>query len=98
MRAVLLLDERILSDGSHARTWARLVGDRVQIVDDDGTHGQLSIEALDRVMTRYGRALDPGVGLDGDPLALPCADGYSCSCFRWCRPPSPGRSPPQHWP
>jgi hypothetical protein len=75
MRRVLLLDERILADGSHARTWAKLVGDRVQIVDDDGTNGELSVAALDRVMTRYGRALDPEIRLDGEQLPLP--GGYS---------------------
>jgi hypothetical protein len=66
MRAVLLLDERILADGTHARTWATAVKeDRIAIRDDDGTTGELSVSALDRVMLRYGRALDPSVSLDG---------------------------------
>jgi hypothetical protein len=88
---VLLLDERILADGSHARTYASLVGDRVRIHDDavttahgdaairqavaahvDGVaDGMLSIAALEKVMTRYGRELDANVRLDGDALDLP---------------------------
>jgi hypothetical protein len=68
---VLLLDERIQADGTLAKTYAKLVEDRVQIVDTDGTHGALSIAALDRVMTRYGRELDADVRLEGDALDLP---------------------------
>jgi hypothetical protein len=68
---VLLLDERILADGRHARTHASVTGERVRIVDDDGTAGELSVAALDRVMTRYGRPLDHTVALAGDALALP---------------------------
>src|SRR5688500_15754096 len=71
MRAVLLLDERILADGTHARTWATAVGeDRIAIRDDDGTAGELSVHAIDRVMARYGRPLDPSVTLEGDRLVL----------------------------
>lgn len=77
---MLLLDERILADGTHARSFARLVGDRVQIVDDDGTNGELSVAALDRVMTRYGRPLDPEIGRDGESLALP--GGYTLRRLR----------------
>lgn len=68
---MLLLDERILADGTHAKTFAKLDGDRVQIVASDGAHGALSVAALDKVMTRYGRELEPGVTLDGDALELP---------------------------
>ena len=76
MRRVLLLDERIREDGVHLRTSARVASerDRVQISDDDGTAGELSVAALDRVMVRYGRELDPEIPLDGDSLAL--AGGY----------------------
>jgi hypothetical protein len=71
MRRVLLLDERILADGTHARTYVESAGtDRISIRDDDGTAGELSIHALERVMLRYGRPLDPEVSLDGDRLAL----------------------------
>src|SRR5262245_23703052 len=71
MRRVLLLDERIRDDGSRARTTACVVGDRVRLEDDDGANGELSIAALERVMVRYGRELDPAIALDGDVLELP---------------------------
>jgi hypothetical protein len=67
---VLLLDERIKPDGSHARTWATCDGDRVRIRDDDGAAGELPVTAVDQVMRRYGRPLDPGIALEGD--SLPC--------------------------
>lgn len=65
---MLLLDERIRSDGSHARTWATCEGDRVRIVDDEGAVGELSVTAVDQVMRRYGRPLDPSIALEGDSL------------------------------
>ena len=71
MRAVLLLDERILADGTSARTWAERIGERVRISDDGGTAGELSVAALDRVMCRYGRPLDPEIPLEGETLELP---------------------------
>ena len=70
MLRVLLLDERILPDGTHARTWATASGERLQLRDDDGTSGELSITAVDRVMARYGRPLDPGIALVGEHLDL----------------------------
>jgi hypothetical protein len=71
MRRVLLLDERIRGDGTRARSWVTLAGERVRISDDDGAAGELSVAALDRVMCRYGRPLDPAIRLDGDALHLP---------------------------
>src|SRR5687767_11196853 len=71
MRRVLLLDERIRGDGTRARSWATLAGERVRISEDDGAGGELSIAALDRVMCRYGRPLDPAIRLEGDALDLP---------------------------
>jgi hypothetical protein len=68
---VLLLDERIRADGTRARSWAALAGERVRISDDDGAAGELSIAALDRVMCRYGRPLDPEIPLEGEALELP---------------------------
>jgi len=71
--ARLLLDERILADGSHARTYASLAGaapDHVRIEDESGSSGDLSIAALERVMQRYGRPLEPDVRLDGETLDL----------------------------
>ena len=70
MRRVLLLDERILADGSTARTWASCVGGRLHLRDDDGTQGGLSVAAVDRVMSRYGRALEPDIELGGEVLEL----------------------------
>ena len=67
---MLLLDERILADGRHAKTFASVAGDRVQISDDDA-NGELSVHAVERVMVRYGRPLAPGIALDGEALALP---------------------------
>ena len=78
---MLLLDERILADGTHARTHATVLGDRVRLRDDDGTTGELSVAALDKVMTRYGRELEPGIVLDGDTLDLP--GGYRLRRFRY---------------
>jgi hypothetical protein len=66
----LLLDERILGNGRIARTWATVERDRVRLVDDDGTAGELSVAAVERVMTKYGRELDPAVAPSGDALAL----------------------------
>lgn len=66
----ILLDERILADGGHARTYASLAGDHVRIEDEAGGSGELSVAALDRVMTRYGLPLEPTVSLDGDALDL----------------------------
>lgn len=68
---MLLLDERIRADGTCARTYAELAGDRVRIRDDDDASGELGIAALERVMTRYGRALDPSITLSGEVLELP---------------------------
>lgn len=78
---MLLLDERIQADGTHARTHLERVGERVRLRDDDGTAGELSVVALDRVMTRYGRALDPALALTGDALALP--GGYRLRRLRY---------------
>lgn len=70
---MLLLDERIRSDGALARTWAACDGDRLRIVERDGDGdtaiGELALIAVDAVMRRYGRPLDPEVALDGEVLA-----------------------------
>jgi hypothetical protein len=65
---VLLLDERIRSDGAHSRTWATCGNERLQIRDDEGVAGELAVAVVDQVMRRYGRALDDGIALDGDSL------------------------------
>lgn len=77
---VLLLDERIKADGSHVRTWANSDGERVQISDDDGATGELSLVAVDRVMCRYGRPLDHGIALEGDSLTC---GGYRLRRLRY---------------
>ncbi|MGE0872713.1 MAG: hypothetical protein AB7P03_29425 [Kofleriaceae bacterium] len=68
---MLLLDERILADGTHARTHASIVDQRVRISDDDGTVGELSVEAVERVMSRYGKPLDETIKPEGEALELP---------------------------
>ena len=65
---MLLLDERIKADGAHARTWATSDGERVQIRDEDGSSGELSLAAVDHVMRRYGRPLDDNIVVEGDSL------------------------------
>lgn len=65
---MMVLDERIRPDGSLARTRASWDGDRVMIEDDDGASGALSVVAIDRVMTRFGRPLEPDIALDGASL------------------------------
>lgn len=77
----MILDERILADGTHARTHATLDGDQFVLRDDDGTSGALSIPALDKVMTRYGRELDNGIDLTGELLDLP--GGYRLRRLRF---------------
>lgn len=62
----LLLDERILGDGTHARTYASFVDGHVRVADEHGPEGALSIDALDRVMVRYGVPLDDGIATDRD--------------------------------
>jgi hypothetical protein len=64
----LLIDERIRADGSIARSWASVVGERLALRDDDGANAELSRAALERVMCRYGRPLDQTVALSGDSL------------------------------
>ena len=69
----LLLDERILADGQVARTWGCLAAGKLRVDDDAGhagARGELSIEALDRVMCRYGLPLEDGIALDGDALDI----------------------------
>lgn len=70
MTARLLLDERIQSDGTHVRTYASFVGGSVHVEDDGGPGGELSVAAVERVMTRYGLPLEDGVPLDGEALEL----------------------------
>jgi hypothetical protein len=70
----LLLDERILGDGHLAKTYASFVGGQIHIDDEppapEAAHGSLSLDALDRVMVRYGLPLEGGLRVDGDSLDL----------------------------
>jgi hypothetical protein len=88
MPRVLLLDERILPDGRSARTWAvRLDDSHVEIRDEalpEGAGAALSVAALDKVMRRYGRALDPTIPLEGD--ALDFAGGFRLRRLRYHAP------------
>ena len=83
----LLLDEHILADGRAMRRWASVppgAGARVRVVDDDGSGGELSVAAVDRVMARYGRPLEHGIPLDGDALEL--GDGRRLRRLRYHAP------------
>ena len=84
MTSRLLLDERILGDGTHARTYASFVDGRVRVDDEQGSHGALSIAALDRVMTKYGLPLEDTVPLDGESLDL--GDGRRLRRLRYHAP------------
>jgi hypothetical protein len=56
----VLIDEHIRPDGALVRTHLESLGpDRVRLIGDDGVHGELSSTAVERVMLRYGRPLDP---------------------------------------
>ncbi len=63
----LLIDERILADGRRARL-VGIAGGQLELADDGGASGTLPIEALDRVMVRFGRALDPEIARTGPSL------------------------------
>jgi len=71
----LLLDERILADGQTSRSWGLAAGARFELRDDDGTAGELSLAALDRVMCRYGRPLDAAIALPDATESLELAGG-----------------------
>jgi hypothetical protein len=80
---VLLLDERILADGTHVRCWGSASGERLHLRDDAGNErvdGALSITAVDRVMRRYGRPLEAPFD-DAEHLEL--GAGFRLSRFRF---------------
>jgi hypothetical protein len=80
----LLIDERILGDGTLARTYASVhpETDRLRIRDDEGVDGELSVAALDRVMTRYGLPLDEAIALAPSRDVLQLAEGRRLSRLR----------------
>jgi hypothetical protein len=69
-RSVLLLDERILADGTRASTWATSEGERIRLHGDDGSLGELPLTVVDQVMRRYGRPIERDIALEG--ASLPC--------------------------
>jgi hypothetical protein len=77
---VILIDEHIRGDGVLVRTHLDRDGDHVAVISDDA-RGRLSIAALDKVMRRYGRALEPGVEMDGSSLEL--GAGRVLTAFRF---------------
>lgn len=81
MATGLVLDERILADGRHAKTIATISDGHLHLADDDGASGALSIAALDRVMQKYGRPLEAELAVTGD--ALDCGDGKRLRRFRY---------------
>lgn len=40
----------------------------MRIIDDDSGEGELPVLAIDQVMRRYGRPLDPATSVEGDSL------------------------------
>lgn len=81
---VLLIDEHLRPDGSPVRTHLQGDGDHIVIVGDDGVRGRLSAFALDKVMRRYGKPLDPSIELAGKSLDFP--DGSRLTHLRWKAP------------
>jgi hypothetical protein len=80
----LLLDERILGDGRHARTWAERDGEHVLIRDDeDDLAATISIAGLDRVITRVGRPLDAAVAVNLTGEFLELANGSRLRRLRY---------------
>lgn len=71
----MLIDERLLPDGTPERTHLSVEGHKVVLVCESGVHGKLSIDALERIMHHHGRPLDPDVEVDGIGLTL--SDGRS---------------------
>jgi hypothetical protein len=83
----LLLDERILADGRHVRTWAERDGANVTIRDDEaGIAATISVEGLARVIGRIGRPLDASIVLEPDPDAIELADGHRLRRMRYHAP------------
>jgi hypothetical protein len=80
-RSVILIDEHIRADGVLVQTHLdRADGDHVMVVSNEA-RGRLSIAALEKVMRRYGRALDEGVRAEGPTLEL--GGGRALTAFRF---------------
>lgn len=66
----MVIDEHIRPDGELVRTHLEPAeGGRVRVRADD-VDGELSAAALEKVMSRYGRPLDPEIPITGDAIAV----------------------------
>jgi len=66
----MIVGERTMPDGSLAPVTLAIDGDRA-VLSLHNTHiGELPIEAIDVVMRRYGKPLDPSVAVPEGGLAL----------------------------
>jgi hypothetical protein len=69
----VVIDEHIRADGELVRTHLEVAdGGKVRIVADD-VRGELSVAAVEKVMSRYGRPLDPDIPVTGDAIDLGAA-------------------------
>jgi hypothetical protein len=70
---MLTLDERINDDGAGQKVTLDVDEGRLAIRVGDGAPAYLPVEALDRVMARYGKPLADGIMLEGPSLEIACA-------------------------
>ena len=77
----MLIDERLLPDGSPQRTHLTVEGSKIVLVCESGVRGKLSVAALDKIMRHHGRALDAEVEVDG--IGLTFGDGRSLRSLRY---------------
>jgi hypothetical protein len=68
---MLLIDERLDAEGETRRTYlGAAAGGRLVLGEDGRELAALPAAAVIAVMRRYGRALEPDLRPEGDPLAL----------------------------
>lgn len=80
----MLIDEHLRLDGTAVRTHLGFDGTRVTITSDDGIEGTLSVAAIEKVMHRYGRPLDPVIApVDPEAPALALGDGSALRMLRF---------------
>jgi len=69
----VVIDEHIRPDGELVRTHLEVAdGGKVRVVADD-VRGELSVAAVEKVMSRYGRPLDPEIPVTGESIELGAA-------------------------
>ncbi len=66
----MIIDEHIASDGCPCQTALERVADHLVLRTSSGERYRLSDAVVLKVMRHYGRALDDGVLVDGEKLAL----------------------------